>query len=279
MRTHHPGRILVPIFIVALLCAAVPSVMILSGHDEAIRGAVNTVLVPAERVFSDIGAGIRRIFAGFTEYDALKEENERLRAQLASVEDSVRAAELALEENAFLSQFLELKENHADYRFLKCEVVAAENTGYRTTLTLNAGTGEGAAVGYPVITAEGVVGRITEVGGNWSKAEPITELSSSVGVYAERTGDTGLAEGDYGCRKQGLLLLDYLGQDADIRVGDRIRTSGVNSFYPRGLLIGEITELRIDPASMTTTAVIRPACRFSDLKDVMILTDFAQITE
>ncbi|MBQ8578473.1 MAG: rod shape-determining protein MreC [Clostridia bacterium] len=268
-------RILIPVLIAAVLCTAIPTALIAAGYREPVRMAVNTVLTPVRSVISGIGDGVRDIAAYITEFDALKAENERLRAQLATMEDKIREAELTLEENAFLEEFLELKENHDDYRFLKCEIVAAEETGYKRTLTLNAGAGEGAAVGYPVITASGIVGRITEVGTNWAKAEPITELSSSVGAYVERTGAMGVAEGSYLCRDAGQLLLSYLEQDADITVGDRVRTSGVNSYYPRGLLIGEVTEVRIDPATSEKTAVITPTSDLSDLRDVMILTDFA----
>ena len=269
-------QFLLPPLICALVCAGIPSVLILTGHGEPIRTAVNTVLSPIRAVFSDAGDGIRGISAYITEFDALKAENERLRSQLASMEDTIREAELTLEENAFLREFLSLKENHNDYRFLKCEIVASDApAGYRRTLTLNAGTIEGAAVGYPVITPSGVVGRITEVGSNWAKAEPITELSSAIGAYAERSGASGIAEGSYLYRDEGKLLLSYLDEDADVVIGDRIRTSGVNSYYPRGLLIGEITELLRDPATGARSAVITPTSDLSDLRNVMVLTDFA----
>ena len=269
-------QFLLPPLICALLCAGIPSVLILTGHGEPIRTAVNTILSPIRGVFSDAGDGIRDISAYITEFDALKAENERLRSQLASMEDTIRAAELTLEENAFLREFLSLKESHNDYRFLKCEIVASDaSAGYRRTLTLNAGTVEGAAVGYPVITPSGVVGRITEVGGNWAKAAPITELSSAIGAYVERSGDSGVAEGSYLYRDAGQLLFNYLEEDADIIIGDRIRTSGVNSYYPRGLLIGEITEILTDPATGARSAVITPTSPLSDLRDVMVLTDFA----
>lgn len=269
-------QFLLPPLICAVLCAGIPSVLILTGHGEPIRAAVNTILSPIRGVFSNAGDGIRGISAYLTEFDALKLENERLRAQLASMEDTIREAELTLEENAFLREFLSLKEDHSEYRFLKCEIVASDApAGYRRTLTLNAGTMEGAAVGYPVITASGVVGRITEVGTNWAKAEPITELSSAIGAYVERSGAAGIAEGSYLYREDGKLLLNYLEEGADIIVGDRIRTSGVNSYYPRGLLIGEITALLTDPATGARSAVITPTSDLSDLRDVMVLTDFA----
>lgn len=275
---EHDGslrRILIPVLIAAVLCTAIPTALILTGHAEPVRAAVNTILTPVRRVMSAAGDGVRGVMAYITEFDSLKAENELLRARLAAMEDKIREAELTLEENAFLSEFLSLKENHDDYRFLKCEIVASEETGYKRTLTLNAGTREGAAVGYPVITSSGVIGRITEVGINWSKAEPITELSSSVGVYIERSGAMGVAEGSYLYRASGRLLLSYLEEGADIEIGDRVRTSGVNSYYPRGLLVGEVTDILTDPATGVKSAVLTPTSGLTDVRNVMVLTDFA----
>ena len=277
---HRFRSFLLPVLICALLCMGIPTAMIATGHTELLRSAVSTVMTPVQHVFSDAGRKIRGFTAHFTEYDELKAENERLRAQIVSMETQVRDAQQTLDENAYLTQFLELKENHADYRFLKCEVVSAKDTGYTLTLTLNAGENEGAAVGYPVITAAGVVGRITEVGSNWSKVMPLTELSSSVGAYNERTGEDGVAVGDYACRVNGELLLSYLDVRSGVAVGDRIRTSGVGGSFPRGLLIGTVSEVRWDPATMARTAVLTPAASSpADLRDVMILTDFAVYEE
>ena len=277
---HRFRSFLLPVLICALLCMGIPTAMIATGHTELLRSAVSTVMTPVQHVFSDAGRKIRGFTAHFTEYDELKAENERLRAQIVSMETQVRDAQQTLDENAYLTQFLELKENHADYRFLKCEVVSAKDTGYTLTLTLNAGENEGAAVGYPVITAAGVVGRITEVGSNWSKVTPLTELSSSVGAYNERTGEDGVAVGDYACRVNGELLLSYLDVRSGVAVGDRIRTSGVGGSFPRGLLIGTVSEVRWDPATMARTAVLTPAASSpADLRDVMILTDFAVYEE
>ena len=275
MKKQSVWRVLLPILICGVLCAGIPSAAILTGHGDAVRNVVNTVLVPFEGLFSYVGNQIQGLRGYFIELDALRAENENLKQQLAAMEDAVREAEQVMEENAFLSEFLELKENHDDYRFLKCQVVACEDTGTEKTFTLNAGTTEGAAVGYPVLTAEGVVGRITEVGINWSKAISVTSLSSSVGAYAERSGALGIAEGSYLCYEENNLSFGYLDPHADVEVGDRIRTSGVNSFYPRGLLLGTVTERIQNEADGTFTAVIEPAVDFYALRDVMILTDFA----
>ncbi len=268
-------HVLLPLLICALLCGGIPTALILTGHKEPLRAAVNTVVTPIASLFSYVGGRVGAFTDYFTEFDALKEENERLRSQLASMEDKVRSAEAALQENAFLSEFLGLKEDHTDYHFLKCEVVAAEQSGYRMSLTLNAGAEDGVTAGCPVMGEAGVVGRVTETGAGWSRVEPLISVSSAVGAYVERSGTGGVVKGDYTCFDAGNLLFTYPDGEADLEVGDRIRTSGVNSYYPRGLLIGEVTAVLRDPATMMLTAVVTPAESASRIRDAMILTDFA----
>lgn len=275
MRPRSSMRTRVILMICALLCAAIPTLLILLGQVEPVRSFIKPVTAPIEAAFSSVGRSFSSLFAYFSDYDVLRAENEALKRELASMEETVRKAEEIRAENKFLSEFLELKENHADYRFIKCEVVARDDSGYKTTFTVNAGEDMGASVGDPVITSLGVVGRITEIGGNWATVTPLTETTSSIGAYSERSGDEGIVEGTLASRSKGTALFSYLAKDADLAVGDRIRTAGQGSYYPRGLLLGRITAITSDPATGAQSAEIAPAVDLSALYEVMILTDFA----
>ncbi len=274
-RSSSSMRTRVILLICAFLCAAIPTVLILLGQREPVRTLIKPVTTPIENAFSSIGRSFSSLLGYFSDYDILRAENEALKNELASMEEIVRGAEQLREENEFLSDFLELKENRADFRFIKCEIVSRDDNGYKTTFTVNVGTDMGAAVGDPVITSIGVVGRITEIGGNWASVTPLTETSSSIGAYAERTGDEGILEGTLATRSEGTVRLSYLAPDADLAVGDRVRTAGNGSYYPRGLLLGKITAVSIDPQTGAQSATVAPAVDLSTVRDVMILTDFA----
>lgn len=275
MRSRSPMRSRVILLVCAFLCAAIPTLLILLGQIEPVRTFMKPVTTPIEEAFSSVGRTVSSWFGYFSDYDTLRKENEALKAELASMEEVVRGAEQLKKENEFLSAFLELKENRSDFRFIKCEVVARDDNGYKTTFTVNAGEDMGAAVGDPVITELGVVGRITELGGNWATVTPLTETSSSIGAYSERSGDEGIVEGTLAQRSEGNVLLSYLAPDADLAVGDRIRTAGHGSYYPRGLLLGRVTEIEIDASTGAQSATVTPAVDLSRVYEVMILTDFA----
>ena len=91
-----------------------------------------------------------------------------------------------------------------------------------------------------VITEDGVFGSVSECGIDWAKVVSIVETASAVSVYSERTGVTGVVSGDTALRTDGYCIMTYIASNADIKVGDRIFTSGNGGIYPAGLLIGEV---------------------------------------
>jgi putative intracellular protease/amidase len=91
-------------------------------------------------------------------------------------------------------------------------------------------------------------------------------------------GELGLVEGVYELKDNGICKMSYLPSEADIRVGDVILSSGVGSFYPRGLVIGSVIGLVPDEYSRTLEAQIQPASDLSDLRSVMIIKSFNAYT-
>ena len=124
-----------------------------------------------------------------------------------------------------------------------------------------------------------IVGYVSEVGLTWCKVSTLIETATSVGAYVERSGEIGVVKGDYTLKNQGYCQMSYLSAESDIKVGDRIVSSGIGVVYPRGLLIGTVAEIVPDEASRTLSARIEPAVDLKDISRVMIVKDFAGYTE
>lgn len=263
----------------ALLLSIVPGVLCAMGQGSYVRSAIVTVSMPFRWAFTKVGEGISGFSMYFRTLEELRDENEALRAELDSYKNLVYDAELIEEENDFLNSFLGIKEEHVDFLFENATVVGHESTNYRSVLTLSKGTLHGVEVNMPVITEEGLVGHITEVGATWSKAEIITESSSAVGGYIERSGTLGIVEGTYELRAEGLCRMVYIEADSDIRVGDKVLSSGVGEVYPRGLLIGKVTAVSVDENTRTLTALIEPAADLDSVSKVMIITEYEIVSE
>ncbi len=268
------SRFFIVALIIALILAIVPTVLSVMGLSSYVRAAIGTVVSPFRSALSYVADGIVGFSEYFTEYDRLAEENERLKDELAEAEDKLYSATLIEEENEWLRGYLGLKREHIDFDLEAATVVAREAGNYMTVFVLNRGTLHGVAVNMPIVCESGVIGYISEVGPTWSKGVTLIETASSVGAYVERSGETGVVEGSYILKDDGLCTMSYLPSDADIVVGDRILTSGVGSVYPQGLLIGTVESVGFDEYTRETTASISLAAPFEDIKKVMIIKDF-----
>jgi rod shape-determining protein MreC len=131
----------------------------------------------------------------------------------------------------------------------------------------------------PVVTEHGIVGYITEVGTTWAKAVTFLEEGTAIGAYVERSGAEGVIEGNFALAEEGICLMSYLSEDSDIKVGDRIVSSGYGSVYPRGLVIGTVEKIEKDSASRSITVTVRPASDLRELTRMMIITDYDVYTE
>ena len=274
MARFFKNRFFVILTCVAIVLTVVPSVLSLTGNSGLVRNAANAIVSPVRHFFVWVGEGLGGFSAYFTEFDRVRDENAELRSQLNALKDRLYDADVKSEENGWLRSFLGLKRENEDFVFCDALIIGRESGNYMTVFTLDKGSNSGIEVNMPVVTPDGVVGYITEVGINWSKAATILEYTSSVGVFCERSGALGLCEGTYELRTQSKCMINYLDSDADVRPGDRFITSGLGGIYPRGLYVGEVISVYPDNYSRGLIAEITPMADLSDISRVMIITAY-----
>jgi len=265
--------------VLALLLTIVPSVFYSMGLTFVFRDAVCVLLTPMQKVFNYATEAVDGFAAYIYKFDELIEENNALRERVAELEkQNYDAAELE-ERSAWMSNFLEMKTQHTDFKMLSASVTGRESGNYSKVLTIDVGTGAGVTMNMPVVTSEGIVGRITELGYNWAKVTTIVEPQSSVGAYIERTEDAGICEGKFDLSADGMCRLSYLPAEAEARPGDRVLSTGFGSVYPRGLVIGYVETVGINEYTRSPDVTVKCAVDFSELTQVMIITDFEVYVE
>ncbi len=270
-------------FIIALtaafLLSILPTVLCAMGQGSYVRAALGTIAQPLATLAAKAGEGLSGFSIYFTEVERLREENQALREELDDCKDRIYNAKMLEEENSWLSDYLGLKKEHSDFIFEEAAVIGRESGNYSTVYTLSRGSLHDIEVNMPVVTEDGVVGYITEVGPTWCHAVSMIETASAVGAYVERSGALGLVEGSFELRFDGKCRMVRLAADADIRVGDRVLTSGIGSIYPRGLFVGEVESIEADPNSRTLTAVIAPRIDHATVSKVMIIKEHTVYSE
>ncbi|MBQ2724238.1 MAG: rod shape-determining protein MreC [Clostridia bacterium] len=260
--------------VIALVVTIVPTVFYSMGLTFVFRDAVNMLLTPMQKGFHYATEALDGFAAYFYKFDSLVEENNRLKEEIRDLREQIYDSADLEEMYTWMSDFLELKMQHQDYRMTAAAVTGRESGNYSRILTIDAGSAAELTLGMPVITSDGIVGQITELGYTWARVTTIVEPNSSVGAYIERTGDAGVCEGSFELSDDGLCLLNYLPADCRVQEGDRVLSSGFGSVYPRGLVIGYVSSVEEDPYTRGLTVTVRCAAEMSSLSRVMVITSF-----
>ncbi|MBQ4150864.1 MAG: rod shape-determining protein MreC [Clostridia bacterium] len=264
--------VLITLFIIL---AGVPTILIGMGQGSFVHNGIAVIFSPLMRGAAAVGNSFRGFADYFTEFDRLKEENEVLSDRVRELEEQLHSANLLESENEWMRSYLGAKRANIDYTYCDANLIGSEAGKYISTFTLDRGSTSGIETGMPVVTDVGIVGRVTEVGLTFCRVSTVINYDSSVGAYIERSGEVGIISGDFDRRRDGLCVLEYLPFDADVEVGDRIVSSGLGSVYPRGLLIGTVTEVTSDATAHTKIAVVKPSASLEAITKVMILTSYS----
>ena len=133
----------------------------------------------------------------------------------------------------------------------------------------------GVAIGNCAIDASGdLVGVVTDAGLNWCTVTTVLDTTSSIGAQVFRTEQVAVAVGQLGLMSQGQLALTYLSDPESLISGDLVVTSGLGGYYPSGLVIGSVEELRTDVAGLTQYAVVTPKADINGLTQLFLITGF-----
>jgi rod shape-determining protein MreC len=205
---------------------------------ERLRVHVTDAVAPILDMASRPVATISEMAADVRELAAIRAENARLRQERGRLLQWQAVARQLEAENKALHGLLNFHSAPAA-RFISARVIAEEGGAFARSLLINAGIHAGVRKGQAVMTGEGLVGRITDVGERAARVLPIMDLNSRIPVLVESTRTHAILTGDNSHRP----LLTRLPPEAGISSGDRIVTSGHAGAFPPGLQVGVVASI------------------------------------
>ena len=197
----------------------------------------------------------------------LEEELRQANKKLIDYEQKKR-------ENEQFREFLGLKETNPDYDFEPATVIGRDSTNRFYSFTIDKGSIHGVEAADPVITADGLVGIVWEVGLTYSHVRTILDISVEVGVYDISTRDSGIVTGDISLSSSELCKLKYLPKESGIASGNLIVTSGIGGVFPKDLPVGTVKSISVDSSGLSLTAVISPSADIENVTDVLVIKSF-----
>ena len=251
---------------------------VIVGHVLLISAQVNTqrgVPLLEEVTFGSFAevqraatSGMATVRDNWVNYVALQD----VRAENAKLKDEVAALQIGLQQERALAQqsrtlqgLLDLK-TAVPLKTTAASVIAGGASPEFRTMTIDKGTGDGLAPDMAVLAPAGVVGRIIMPASRAAKVQLLIDRDAAAGAIVERTRAQGIVVGTGTDR----FRMDHVPAAADIKVGDRLVTSGIEGIYPKGFVIGQIESLNRQGGEFTDV-MVRPAVEFSELESVLVV--------
>ena len=151
------------------------------------------------------------------------------------------------------------------------EIIGFDPSNWVRGITIDKGTLDGIRSGMPVVSGNGIVGQVTVTSLNTSKILLITDHASGVDVLVQSTRLRGVVEGQGGDK----CFLKYVLREDELLVGERIISSGMDGIYPKGFLIGTVSNSKRQTRAMFQSVTIEPAVNFSKLESVYVITSYS----
>jgi len=241
--------------------------------SNPIRDAFSYLAAPVQYGLASAGRAIEGVTERMRTRDALVEENRALREENAELRNQIVLLHEAEIENESLRRLLEFKRAAPSQQLLAAEVIGRDPNNLLDYIIVDRGRADGVGRNMPVLAADGLVGRVSDVTENAATVMLITDPSSSISALLQRSRATGVVQGAQGHR----LVLRYVTPDSSIELGDIVITSGLGGNLPKRLVIGQVVEVLQSEAAMFQEAALVPAVAASDLERVLILLNFVPV--
>jgi len=258
---------------VVLVLVSLSLILLSQGRQlQPVESVASQVLTPVQVAAHNVTTSIGGWIEALRRMGELQDENKKLRTALDSVTAENATLQQLKRENENLRSMLKFQTNRPDIKAVQAEVLGGDPTGTSEILTVDKGTQDGITTGMAVVSPGGIlVGQTKEVKANRSTVLLITDISSSIAVATENTLIPGVLEGRW--QKQGRLLMGHIPRDEKVASGDILLTTGVGGIFPKGLIAGQVYNVRQSDVATEKEAEAYPLAQLNALDHVLVITN------
>jgi rod shape-determining protein MreC len=245
-----------------------------------VRNGVETVIIPMQKGINVVGRSVSDKLELLSNLKNLQAENEELKAQVAALTSENQLISQEKYELAGLQELYELDKKYPNYEKVAARIIARESNGWYNVFTIDKGYEDGIKENMNVMAGNGLVGIVISVRKNSATIRSIIDDSSKVSGMFLKTSDTCIVSGDLNSMiSDGRIKVSMIPLDADINESDEVVTSHISDKFQQGILIGYVTEIRVDSSNMTKTAYLTPVVDFEHLDEVLIIKELKESFE
>ena len=217
--------------------------------------------------------GVENFVSASQDIREIRQQNTELEAENARMQAQIVQLQQQLIEFEILSALLEFARANPEHQYIGASVIGRDPSPFLNYIIINRGSDDGLRRGMPVVTQNGLAGRVVQVTATGARVSLITDPVTRINVRVEPSRSAAVLTGSI----TGDITLEQIPQDDDVNPGNLILTSGLGGNYPANIIVGQITSVRSRENALFQSASVQPVTDFSDLSIVLVITNFEPV--
>ena len=259
--------------ICALLIGAVIAVATKSSASP-FTSALGTLFSPVQRLSAFIAEKVDWFEESFASAGNYKKEIERLEKKVAEYEQQLVEYNDIKQKLTSYETMIGVKEENPDFKLERSRIIGTDSADMFTSMIIDKGSKSGIAANDPVIYGKYVVGIVKKVHPSYSVVESILNPEVNISALESKTRETAYITTTIDFSRKGNCILSGLERTTQVTPGGIILTSGIGGLYPKGLIIGTVSEVCESTYDLSNYAVIQPGVDIKEIEDLFVITSF-----
>lgn len=248
-------------------------ILAISGLLGKIIGTATSPLISAQSWLSKRVDAVEDFLTVPRDVTILQQENSDLKNEISQLQAEILILKQQVSETDILYALLDFARTRPENKYIAASVIGRDPSPFLNYVIIDHGSDDGIFKGMPVVTQQGLVGRIDAVTATASRVQLLTDPGSVVNVGLEDAQIDAQVSGSI----SGDLTLEMVNLDANVAQGDLVLTSGLGGSFPQDILIGQVLSISKPENSLFQQATIQPVVDFSNLRAVLIITNFKPV--
>ncbi|MCC6298608.1 MAG: rod shape-determining protein MreC [Anaerolineales bacterium] len=245
----------------------------LGGYFGPASGLFTRTFVNLQTWFSSRFVAVQEMLTAPRDVASLRERNAELEAEVSELQAQVIQLQQQVGETEILAALVDFSRANPQNTYSAAAVIGRDPSPFLHYVIINRGSNDGIQRGMPVVTDQGLVGRIDAVIADAARVQLITDSASKVNVRLQQAETEASLVGSV----TGDVALELIPQDVAIEDGDLVLTSGLGGGYPPDLIVGQVVNVRTRDSDLFQRATVQPVVDFRRLQIVLVIVNFTPV--
>ncbi len=245
----------------------------LGGFFSSASNRFTTSLVSVQTWIATRYRGLRDFATAPRDITSLRTRNAELESQVSQLQAQVIELQQRVSETEILAALVDFSRTSPESTYKAAAVIGRDPSPFLHYIIINRGSNDDIRRGMPVVTNQGLVGRVDAVIADAARVQLITDPASTVNVHLQHADADAVLLGSV----TGDISLDMLSHDVTVEPGDLVLTSGLGGGYPPDIILGQVVTVRSLEFELFQQATVQPAVDFTRLEIVLVITNFRPV--